>query len=210
MAFRARGNRMFVAELIPNLRRAYSMAMRSSFESELLTADDLLRIHLPDKSAELVRGALIVREPPSTEHGRIQSNLSYFVTRHVRENRLGLVFGQDTGFMIQSNPDTVRGADVAFLRHERATGLPRRGYAALAPDLVVEILSPDDRPAAYLAKVAEWLGAGTALVWVIDPQRQHGLAYRADGSLTIIAADGQLDGESVLPGFSCPLAEVLA
>lgn len=185
------------------------MAMPASLESTLLTAEDLLRVHIPDKSTELVRGALVVREPPSTEHGRIQSNLAYFVTEYVRQNRLGLVFGQDTGFRIQSDPDTVRGADLAFVRHERAAAIPKRGYAAVAPDLVAEILSPDDRPGEYLPKVGEWLDAGTALVWVLDPLRAQGLVFRADGSLTIIGPDGQLDGESLLPGFSCALAEVL-
>ena len=95
------------------------------------------------------------------------------------------------------------------MRHERAAAIPKRGYAAVAPDLVAEILSPDDRPGEYLPKVGEWLDAGTALVWVLDPLRAQGLVFRADGSLTIIGPDGQLDGESLLPGFSCALAEVL-
>lgn len=174
-----------------------------------LTAEDLEQIRLPDKGTELVHGRLVVREPPSTEHGRIQANLAYFITNHVRRNDLGLVFGQDTGFRIASKPDTVRGADVAFVSRERAADIPRRGYAALAPDFVAEILSPDDRPGEYLAKVAQWLEAGTRLVWVIDPQRAEAGVYRADGSLTIIRQDALLDGEAVLPGFSCPLGEVL-
>jgi Uma2 family endonuclease len=156
-----------------------------------------------------VRGRLLVREPPNSEHGRIQAKLSYFITDHVRRNALGAVFGQDTGFRIESSPDTVRGPDLAFVRQERASGIPRRGYAALAPDFVAEILSPDDRPGEHLAKVAQWLEAGTVLVWVIDPQRAEAHVHRADGSLTIVGADGMLDGEAALPGFSCPLADVL-
>jgi Uma2 family endonuclease len=178
-------------------------------ESTLYTADDLLHVRFPDKSTELVRGSLVVREPPSTEHGRIQANLAYFVTEHVRKNRLGVVIGKDTGFKMHSSPDTVRAAVVAYLRHDRAAEIPRRGYAALTPDLVAEILSPEDRPGEYLAKVAEWLDAGTVLVWVIDPQRVQAHVHRADGSLTIVGEDGVLDGEAVLPGFSCPLVEVL-
>ena len=183
--------------------------MPAPFDSTLLTAEDLDQIRLPDKSTELVHGRLVVREPPSTEHGRIQANLAYFITDHVRRNQLGLVFGQDTGFRIASDPDTVRGADVAFVSRDRDAEIPRRGYAALAPDFVAEILSPDDRPGEYLAKVAQWLDAGTRLVWAIDPQRAEARVHRADGSLTIVAQDALLDGEAVLPGFSCRLSEVL-
>jgi len=61
----------------------------------------------------------------------------------------------------------------------------------------------------HLAKVAQWLEAGTVLVWVIDPQRAEAYVHRADGSLTIVSGNGMLDGEAVLPGFSCPLADVL-
>jgi Uma2 family endonuclease len=185
------------------------MAMPASSESTLLTAGELEHVRLPNKRAELLRGRLLVSEPPSTEHGRIQANLAYFITDHVRRNGLGVVFGQDTGFRIESSPDTVRGPDFAFVRRERASRIPRRGYAALAPDLVAEILSPEDGPGEYLAKVAQWLEAGTVLVWVIDPQRAEAHVHRSDGSLTIIGADGELAGEGVLPGFSCPLAEIL-
>jgi Uma2 family endonuclease len=185
------------------------MVMPAPSESNLLTAEDLEQIRLPDKRTELVHGRLVVRELPSTEHGRIQANLAYFITDHVRRNALGVVFGQDTGFRIASKPDTVRGPDVAFVSRERAAEIPHRGYAALAPDFVAEILSPDDRPDEYLAKVAQWLEAGTRLVWVIDPQRAEARVYRQDGSLTIVGEDEPLDGEGVLAGFSCPLSEVL-
>jgi Uma2 family endonuclease len=74
---------------------------------------------------------------------------------------------------------------------------------------VVEVLSPWDRPGAVLAKVADWLSAGTQLVWVVDPERRLARVYRDDGSETIVTADGALDGEGVLPGFACPVASIL-
>lgn len=79
----------------------------------------------------------------------------------------------------------------------------------MAPDLVVEVLSPDDRPGKVLAKVADWLSAGTRLVWVVDPERRLARVYRHDGSETLVSTDGALDGEAVLPGFSCPLVSIL-
>ncbi len=179
-------------------------------ESKVLTAAELERISPPNKSTELVRGQLIVREPPSTEHGRTQGNLAYFITDFVRRNRLGVVFGQDTGFRIESDPDTVRAPDTAYLAQERVAQIPNRGYASLAPDLVAEIISPDDRPGEVLAKIGQWLNAGTKLVWVIEPRLTETRVYRGDGSLTIVPADGSLDGEDVLPGFSCRLVDIFA
>ena len=176
----------------------------------MVTAAELESIKLPHKSTELVRGHLVVREPSSTEHGRIQANLAYFITDFVRRHRLGVVFGQDTGFKIESNPDTVRAPDVAYVAQDRADQIPRRGYAALAPDLVAEILSPDDRPGESLTKVGDWLDAGTRLVWAIDPRVGEARVYGGEGSLTIVGAGGRFDGGTVLPGFSCSLADVFA
>lgn len=175
----------------------------------LMTAEEVERLALPGKQVELVRGQLMVREPPGSAHGIIAGNLAYFLADFVRKHRLGVVFGPDTGFKIAANPDTVRAPDVAFLGSERRSAIPRRGYAELAPDLLAEILSPDDRPGEVLAKVSDWLAAGTRLVWVIDPMRAQATIYRGDGSLTLLDANGLLLGEDVLPGFSCPLAEVL-
>lgn len=185
------------------------MGMTAQSLQPLMTAEELEHLYLPDKSAELVRGRLVVREPPGTKHGEIQAILAYLVTGFVRQHRLGRVFGQDTGFKIASDPDTVRAPDLAFVAAARASQIPERGYAALVPDLVAEILSPDDRPGELLAKVGEWLDAGARLVWVIDPWRREARVHRADGALAIVGAGDMLDGEDLLPGFQCELAEVL-
>lgn len=185
------------------------MAMPAQSIPELMTAEELAHLNLPGKSTELVRGRLQVREPPGTRHGRIAATLAYFVTDFVRRNRLGVVFAQDTGFKIHSNPDTVRAPDVAFLAQDRVDQVPDRGYASLTPDLLAEIVSPDDGPGELLAKIAQWLEAGTKLVWVIDPRSAEARVYRPDGSLTIIGPDGALDGEDVLPDFTCALMDIL-
>lgn len=184
------------------------MMAESTEAEELMTSVELERLDLPNKSTELVRGRLIVREPPGTYHGRVQSKLNVRVGVFVDAHNLGAVFGQDTGFKIASDPDTVRAPDLAFVARVRVGLIARRGYAQLAPDLAVEILSPDDRPGEVLAKVGDWLDAGTQIVWVIDPERRTAQVYRADGGIAIIGADGALDGEALLPGFSCPLAEL--
>lgn len=168
-----------------------------------------MRLQPPDKRTELVRGRMIVREPAGFRHGDIAVNITYLITRFVREHDLGRVLAAETGFKLSTNPDTVRAPDVAFVRHERIPNPMPRGYAPFAPDLAVEVLSPDDRPGEILAKVADWLGAGTLLVWVVDPDRRLVRVHEADGSVSEISGSGALEGGDVLPGFRCTLADVM-
>lgn len=186
-----------------------TVAMPADSTSHLLTAEELLRVDLPGKATELLRGHLLVREPPGTRHGSIAARLTYLLADHVYRHDLGVVCGQDTGFKIHADPDTVRAPDVAFIGRAHADRIPATGYAPFAPDLVAEIVSPDDRRGELLAKVGQWLDAGATLVWVIDPARAEARVYRDNGELTIIAADGRLFGEPVVPGFTCALADVL-
>jgi Uma2 family endonuclease len=176
----------------------------------LLTAADVERMSLPGKQVELVRGQLIVREPPGTRHGVIAAKLGYYLSDFVHRHGLGVVAAQDTGFKITRDPDTVRAPDVAFLGRDRADQIPARGYAEVAPDLLAEILSPDDAPAEVLAKIAEWLAAATKLVWLVDPQRSEVRVCRQDGSLSVLRESDSLDGDDVLPGFTCPVIHVFS
>src|SRR5881296_2550764 len=175
----------------------------------LMTADELLRTHVPHKRTELVRGMLVVREPAGSRHGLVTMNLGAELAVHVKRTAAGGVYAAETGFKLTTNPDTVRAPDIAFVARERLPPPSTTGYPALAPDLAVEVVSPGDRPGEVLAKVADWLSAGTRLVWVLDPERRLARVYRHDGSETIVPAEGALDGEDVLPGFSCSLASIL-
>ncbi len=174
-----------------------------------MTADDLLHLNLSDKRTELVRGRLIVREPAEWVHGVVAMKLGIKLGTHVERTSAGVVLAAETGFKLESDPDTVRAPDVAFVARERAPIESIRGFPGLAPDLAVEVLSPDDRPGEVLAKVGDWLSAGSKLVWVVDPARRLARVYRADGSDGVVTVDGALDGEDLLPGFSCPLASLL-
>ena len=186
--------------------RAYVPAMPPA---ELMTAEDLLHLNLPNKRTELVRGVLVVREPAGYTHGRVAMNVAMKLGTHVEHGGAGQLFAAETGFTLARKPDTVRAPDVAFVRRDRLLDPATRGFPDLAPDLVVEVLSPDDRPGEVLAKVADWLSAGTRLVWVIDPERRAARVYRADGSQSFIREHESLVGEDVLPGFSCLLESIL-
>ena len=174
-----------------------------------MTADELLRTSLPDKRVELVRGVLVVREPAGGRHGHVTARLAKRLMDVVEARGLGTVFAAETGFLISADPDTVRAADIAFVTRERLPDPDVPGYPALAPDLVVEVSSPGDRPGETLTKVGEWLSAGSRLVWVVDPVRRMARVYRSDGSETVVAEADALDGEDMVPGFSCRLGEIL-
>jgi Uma2 family endonuclease len=170
-----------------------------------LSAEELLRLNVPEARRELVRGELIVREPAGSRHGDVAARLLIAVGAFVESRSLGRVFAAETGFRLRENPDTVRAPDVAFVRRGRLSDPLPRGYAAVAPDLVIEVLSPDDRPGDVLSKVGDWLEAGTTLVWVVDPDRRTARIYRADGSQELVTDADRLDGEAVLPEFQYEL-----
>ena len=174
----------------------------------ILTAEQLLHVNYPDKSTELVRGRLVVKEPAGYRHGRVVARMAKALAEHVDANDLGEILGAETGFTLFREPDTVRAPDIGFVRRERIPEPAPTGFAELAPDLVVEVLSPNDRAGQVLAKVGDWLEAGVRLVWVVDPERRVTHIYRPDGSETVIPDTGTLDGEDVVPGFAKALATV--
>lgn len=184
--------------------------------TDLMTAEQLLAYDARGQRTELVRGRLMVKEPAGYVHGsiagRVLVRIAVFLETDQRARSaahpLGDVLAAETGFTLQRGPDTVRAPDVAFVTWERIP-IDCVGYAELAPDLAVEVLSPGNRAGEVLAKVADWLNAGTSLVWVIDPVRRVARVYRADGTGSIVYEDAALEGEAILPGFLMTLASVL-
>jgi Uma2 family endonuclease len=152
-----------------------------------------------------IRGVDSRHESAAPVSRRLARQIGNFAAAH----DLGEVFAQDTGFQIHRAPDTVRAPDVAFVARARLEGIPAEGYAALAPDLVAEILSPGDRPGEVLEKVGQWLSAGARLVRVVDPPRRQAHVCRAGGLVTTVTAGDELDGEDVLPGFLCRVSDVV-
>ncbi len=175
----------------------------------LHTAADLLRSQPPNKRTELIRGALMVREPAGYQHGHVAARLAGAIHSHVEAHGLGRVFAAETGFILAREPDTVRAADVAFISSARLPEKPPRGFAEMAPDLTVEVLSPDDYAPEVLEKVADWLKAGAKLIWVVDPIRMNARVYRADGSESLLGKTDALDGEDVLPHFTFALGSLV-
>ena len=170
------------------------------------TDEELMRLPEDGRKYELVNGKLAV-SPAGGRHGRVIVRLTARLGTFVEKHSLGEVFDSSTGFRMPSG--NVRVPDVSFVATARLPegGVPE-GFLYVAPDLAVEVLSPDDRPRPIMDKVGEYLAVGVRLVWVIDPERANAVAYRSLTTVIEIAADGSLEGEDVVPGFSCPLSSL--
>lgn len=178
-----------------------SIASSISTAEQLLAAGDIGR-------CELVRGELIMMSPAGAPHGRTTNRIAFLVTAHVESQKLGEVFAAETGFLISRSPDTVRAPDVAFIRRDRTKLIPRRGYFPGAPDLAIEVLSPDDSASDVMAKVDDWLNGGTEEVWIVDPNRKALALHRRDQPVQTWTESDSFDDSRVLPGFALTLSEL--
>ena len=169
------------------------------------TEQDLLRTPRDGQKYELVDGQIRV-SPAGTRHGRVCTRLVLRLGAFVEERRLGDLFDSSTGFRLPGG--NVRLPDVSFVAKGRLVG-DLDGFGDLAPDLAVEVLSPGDRSRDVLDKVGEYLEAGVHLVWVIDPKRRSAAVYRSLTDTRKLGPDDSLDGEDVVPGFQCRLADVI-
>jgi Uma2 family endonuclease len=173
----------------------------------IMTAEQLFQA--PDLGrCELLRGELVMMSPAASEHGMIVAEIAGILRNFVKPRSLGVVLGAEAGFRISSDPDTVLAPDVAFVRmHRVSSGLPK-GYFPGAPDLAVEVLSPNDRAGEMCAKVQAWLNAGCSSVWVVDPKTQTVTVYGADRKAIMFASADVLTGGELLPGFNSPVAGI--
>ena len=176
---------------------------------KLLTADDLLRLHSEGVYGELIRGELHETMPPGEQHGTIMADLTIVIGAFVKQHRLGRVTAGDAGVWIERDPDTVRGPDIAFFSTERMqAGPPLPGYSVTVPDLVVEIVSPNDKSLEVYDKARMWLSHGVRVVWVVQPVSRSVDVHRSDVGVEVVSEDGVLDGGDVLPDFICPVSDV--
>jgi Uma2 family endonuclease len=184
------------------------------------TAEDLWELsHRPeyaDLRLELSEGRLIVMSPAGWKHGGIASWLLRKVGDHVDENGLGMVTAAETGFILYKNPDprgkdTVRAPDVGYIAAARVPGdlddLPD-GFVPFAPDLAIEVVSPNDEKGEIEQKIAEYLRYGTRLVWVMYSARREVKVHAPGQKTKTLKIGDTLDGGDVLLGFKLPVREI--
>ena len=156
---------------------------------------------------ELVKGEIIFMSPTGYLHGFIEVRIAKILSFFVDEYKLGRVLGGEVGIYTARNPDTVRGADVAFISNERLAQAKSKSFLDVAPELIVEVLSPDDRWRDINAKLKEYFAIGAQVVWVADPQSRQVHVYRSLTNIAILSGNDTLTAEDILPGFSAPVSD---
>ncbi|MBI2568431.1 MAG: Uma2 family endonuclease [Candidatus Schekmanbacteria bacterium] len=177
-----------------------------AIQERLITADEFERIaHRLGRSA-LIDGRIVQMSPTGWKHGRIEGRLYELIERHCERLGLGEVGTGEVGCKLPNG--RVRAPDVLFVRQERLVGLPEDGFLPFAPDLAVEVVSPDDSPREARDKANEWIAAGSQAVWTVDPATRTVTIYELAKVPRVLGMAETLDGGSVMPGFSCPVAEI--
>ncbi|MEW6210247.1 MAG: Uma2 family endonuclease [Acidobacteriota bacterium] len=175
------------------------------------TADELLRMPDDGFRYELIKGEIKRMSPAGHKHGRIAANITGPLVLHVTANKLGAVYAAETGFLLSTNPDTVRAPDVAFINQKRLDDIGDvEGYWPGAPDLVVEVISPGDIYTEVEEKVFDWLDAGAAMVVVVNPRKRVVTVYRSLTDIVVLTEDDTLDGRTVVPGWSMAVKDIFA
>lgn len=171
-----------------------------------MTAEDLFLVSGDDAHYELVAGSLVRMPPAGALHGKIAARVARVLDEFADAERLGVVCGAETGFVLRRDPDTVRAPDVSFVAKERlaAAGEPEK-YWPFAPDLVVEIVSSSDRAEDLREKIAEYFAAGTRMAWIVHPRTREVVVHRGARDVRVLGEGDELVGEDVLPGFACPV-----
>ena len=146
------------------------------------------------------------KTPTGDAHGAIEANVAAELQAYAREKNLGKVRSGEVGIYVRRNPDTVRAADVLYISHERYALKGSSVFLDVAPDLIVEILSPGDSWTEVTQKLRDYFAIGVRVVWVIDPAARTISAYRSLTDIREFTANDTLPGDDILPGFSLPVA----
>jgi len=175
----------------------------STVDRQLLTAHEYWLLPETGMQRTLVRGEVHETMPPGGRHGLIAAILSMLLRLWAKNGPQGCV-GVESGFLLSRDPDTVRGPDVFYIRADRIpeSGIPE-GFWTIAPDVAVEVVSPNETAEDVREKVRDYLAAGTSLVWVVYPRTQEVVAHTPDGFARTFSRDDTLVAPPVLPGFTC-------
>lgn len=158
---------------------------------------------------ELVEGRIVPMSPAGMLHAVMVPRLASHLSNFVEPRKLGRVLCGEVGVYTRRAPDTVRGADVAFVSRSRMSSV-KPSYLEVAPELIVEILSPKDPWPNVRRKLDEYFAIGVERVWVVDPRKRTVRVYRSPTEVMTLVEGGTLRGEGVLEGFELPVASLFA
>jgi Uma2 family endonuclease len=177
------------------------------YPGQHLTLDEFVRLPANGYKYELIEGVLSMT-PAGLQHEEIGGDLYYAIRKYLDQHPIGRLYPSSAGYRLDDQ--TVLSPDVSFVRTEQLpAGRSPKGYGNFAPDLAVEIISPTDRLSDVAEKVELYFAHGTRLVWALDPVRRRATVYHPDDTARLLRPDEALDGEDVLPGFTCRLSDIL-
>jgi Uma2 family endonuclease len=183
----------------------------STVSSHLITADQFYEwCHRPenrDRHFELEHGKVVEMSRPGERHGVVCHNVNYLLGSYLRQRRRGRVCSNDTGLILERNPDTVRGPDVFLYDQSQPYDQLHSKYREEVPQLAVEVLSPHDNWGKVLRRVAEFLQRGVAVVWVIDPENRSATVLLPNQLPQVLEENDEITGAPAFPDLRCPVAE---
>jgi Uma2 family endonuclease len=184
------------------------ISMSATAPKKIVTPEELLT--MPDAVRfELVDGELVERNV-SVLSGRVEVLVVSRLQICAEVNNAGEVFSSSLGCRFYpDDPDRIRKPDGTFVRRDRfSLEHYNDGFLTIRPDIVVEVISPNDNAHEVIEKREEYLAAGVPLIWIIDPESRIVDVYRADGTPSRLTASDELSGEDVFPEFRCKVAEL--
>lgn len=176
--------------------------------STRMSAEEFAKICDEIGSCELVRGEVVVLSPGGMNHSNFSANAAFLLGQWAKKSRLGRVWTNEAGLIVERNPDTVRGADVAYISYARlAKGISSNSFSTVPPELVIEIIGTGQGWAEVLEKIGEYLRMGVDRIWVLDSDTHRLHSYRGDAEPVVLSAKDTVTDEAILPGFSCKVSE---
>jgi len=186
---------------IPADRIRLSPKLGTATQADCIAANE----NEPRSLCELVDGTL-VEKAMSFDASVVAITIARILGHFVSQRRLGLVSGADGFFSL---PSSTRAPDVAYLSRDRLPNgrFPEQTYPQLAPNLVVEVLSPGNTRAEMARKRMEYFYAGVELIWMVDCRNRSVAIYTSRTEFVVVGETDTIDGGTVLPGFSCAVAD---
>jgi Uma2 family endonuclease len=163
-----------------------------------------------DRHFELDRGEVVEVSRPGERHGFVCLNVGRVLGNFAFQRRKGYACGNDTGLILERNPDTVRGPDLVFYDQARRYNDLNPGYSDRPPTLAVEVLSPNDRWGQVTRRITQFLGRGVLVIWLVDPEGRSVTVYRPNQLPQVFEGDDELTGDPELSGFRCRVADLFS
>lgn len=184
----------------------------STVSMPTLTADEFYEwCHRPenrDRHFELEQGKVVEMSRPGERHGVVCHNVNYLLGAYLRQRRKGRVCANDTGLVLERNPDTVRGPDVFLYDQSLPFDQLHGKYSEEVPQLAGEVLSPNDNWGKVLRRVTEFLQRGVAVVWVVDPENRTATVLLPNQLPQVLEESDEITGAPPFPELRFRIAEL--